>query len=223
MPKHQAAGLTPLVAAAARGRSLELEAVLRLGASCECCDSEGATPLMHAAHAGHARCAEALVTAGADVNAMDRKNHTALDRAEAAQLKTGPALVQLLKSNGAITGAKWLELNCIPPSPRGQRDATANGQVLLRGCVRASHTDDPTHANKLQRPPQHTHAPTLSPIATLGPATSKSPKAPSPATSAPPDMRRPSLDYIVAHTKLRSASIPNADVPTPRLSPLPTA
>lgn len=111
-PNHTSrAGVTPLGAAAIRGHSFVIHALLRRGAHCDVSTSAAAgrsTPLMLAASAGRLRAVALLLERGSDATLRDVRGRTAWDRA------TGHPRVQWLlaahaagaASGGALAAAR---------------------------------------------------------------------------------------------------------------------
>ncbi len=74
-------GLTPLHAAALRGRVVAVQALVAAGAPVDARTEHGLTPLMIAANWGQAECVRELLAAGADPAATASDGSTALSRA----------------------------------------------------------------------------------------------------------------------------------------------
>lgn len=98
-------GLTPLMAAAAFGRTAQVELLLKLGASVDAAvasgDQQGKTALFFAVSGGHLHTAVRLLAAGASASTRTPQGHDPLIYASAAG---SPALVRLLLGAGADAG-----------------------------------------------------------------------------------------------------------------------
>jgi ankyrin repeat protein len=73
--REETAAYTGLLAAAARGDVVQIEALLARGESPDARDAHGRTPLHVAAHAGQRAAMRALVAAGANVNALEHDRY----------------------------------------------------------------------------------------------------------------------------------------------------
>src|SRR2546427_416627 len=94
----------PLMPAAAKGDSKDVQALLKKGADPAEKNSNGWTPLLVAAEHGHTEIAQALLTKGAEVNAKEPKQgRTALFVAAA---NGDAATVQVLLAKGADVAEK---------------------------------------------------------------------------------------------------------------------
>jgi ankyrin repeat protein len=71
LPALAAAQESPIIAAAARGDSAEVQRLLAGGARADARDGRGRTALLAATHGNHVEVARVLIAAGADVNARD--------------------------------------------------------------------------------------------------------------------------------------------------------
>ena len=92
-------GMTPLIAAAARGHAAVLKPLRKAGAELEATEMSGWTALMHAAAHGNAECVKLLLFWGVDVHvASSRDGNTALHLAAA---RGSLECVRLLAGAGA--------------------------------------------------------------------------------------------------------------------------
>uniref|UniRef100_A0A7S0K0I8 Ankyrin repeat domain-containing protein n=1 Tax=Cafeteria roenbergensis TaxID=33653 RepID=A0A7S0K0I8_CAFRO len=145
-PNHTSgAGVTPLGAAALRGHTFVIHALLRRGAHCDVSTSAEAgrvSPLMLAAGAGRLRAVALLLERGSDASLRDVNGRTAWDRAAGhprvqwllaahaagaasggalAAARAHPAAVHVRLDNSAAGDAPVME---------GQREAVGVGSLL---------------------------------------------------------------------------------------------
>ena len=91
-------GMTPLHAAALRGRKEIAELLIAEGADANAKVGGGVTSLHFAANKGHKEIAELLIAKGADVNTKNENGYTPLDLA-----KRHPKVANLLRKHGGKT------------------------------------------------------------------------------------------------------------------------
>ena len=104
---RDAAGATPLFAAAFFGRTATALALLELGARADTVGLDGETPLIAAAARGHADTVRALLRSGADVNSRGADGASALHRAAAnAAPSHSRVLAELLERPDAHVDAR---------------------------------------------------------------------------------------------------------------------
>jgi len=108
---RDSAGLTPLMAAVAGGRSATATALLAAGADANASTPAGWTALMEAAARGQREAARILLDAGADPDARNRLAASALDVAEAAHHED---VARLLRDRGSRgSGKSTGDLVCV--------------------------------------------------------------------------------------------------------------
>jgi hypothetical protein len=89
----------PLHAAASKGNTPQVQAMIKSGSPLEGRDAAGWTPLMHAAWSGNIETVQALLAQGANVNASDPQGNTAIYNAIGYSYSGD--IAKLLKDNGA--------------------------------------------------------------------------------------------------------------------------
>jgi ankyrin repeat protein len=129
--QRDAAGHTPLLAAAQCGALRCLEPLLGAGAHADAISPAGRTPLHTASVAGHAQCVEALIEAGADAEAKDRVvGETPLWLA--VQYGNAACMEALLRG-GARPDSPSREFDSTPLHVAAERGDAACLAALLRG------------------------------------------------------------------------------------------
>jgi ankyrin repeat protein len=113
LDQRDAHGLTPLIAAAAAGRTDTVHTLLAQGASVDATAADGRTALIAATQAGQTDAVRALIAAGANVNWSARSTGTALNMAEN---RGETAIAALLRAAGArSTGKSVGDTVCVRP------------------------------------------------------------------------------------------------------------
>jgi hypothetical protein len=110
---RDAQGLTPLVAAAARGDTATVKALLAQGAGVNATAADGRTALIAAAQSGKIEAVEALIAAGANLDWSARATGTALNVAENSGQAQIAAL--LLEFGAESTGKSVGDTVCVRP------------------------------------------------------------------------------------------------------------
>jgi hypothetical protein len=113
LDQRDAHGVTPLITAAAAGRTDTVRTLLAQGAGVDATAADGRTALIAATQAGQTDAVRALIAAGANVNWTARSTGTALNTAEN---KSETAIAALLRAAGArSTGKSVGDTVCVRP------------------------------------------------------------------------------------------------------------
>ncbi len=119
--------MTPLHAAALRGRKEIAELLIAEGADANAKVGGGVTSLHFAANKGHKEIAELLIAKGADVNTKNENGYTPLDLA-----KRHPKVANLLRKHGGKT-AKELGVNYLKTDSILRKDGKTGEELKAEG------------------------------------------------------------------------------------------